>query len=80
MPLQHSKVIRSPEGSVNCFSRHEAANGEGSEDLDAAPTPLSDVQIVSPLPRVPLSLALHADSASMIAAPKEIIQVRVPGS
>lgn len=46
-PLQHSKVIRSPEGSVNCFSRREAADGEGSEDPDAPPTPLSDVQIVS---------------------------------
>lgn len=46
-PLQHSKVIRSPEGSVNCFSRREAADGEGSGDPDAPPTPLSDVQIVS---------------------------------
>jgi len=47
-PLQHSKVIRSPQGSVNCFSRREAADGGGSEDPDAPPTSLSDVQIVFP--------------------------------
>jgi len=29
-PPQHLKVIQSPEGSVNCFSRRELA--EGSED------------------------------------------------
>lgn len=34
-PLQHTKVIRSPEGSVNCFSRREAADGGGSKDPDA---------------------------------------------
>lgn len=81
VPLQHSKVIRSPEGSVNCFSRREAADGEGSEDPDPAPTPLSDVQIVSPSSTRPsFSLALRADFASMIAAPKEIILARVLGS
>lgn len=78
-PLQHSKVIRSPEGSVNCFSRREAADGEGSEDPDAPPTPLSDVQIVS-LSALFFFRSPRGLLSSMTTAPKEIIVVRAPGS
>lgn len=78
--LQHSKVIRSPQGSVNCFSRREAADGEGSEDPDAPPTPLSDVQIVSPSALFSFLAYRRGLLSSMTTAPEEIIVVRAPGS